>query len=1156
MVMRGFKSFAKHTEMNFGPDFNCVLGPNGSGKSNVLDSLCFVLGKSSAKSMRAEKSSNLIYNGGKSKRPAKEGEVSIYFDNSGKRFPTEDPEVKITRIVRHNGQSIYRINDKTRTRQEIIDLLSLAKIDPDGYNIILQGDITKFVEMHPSERRQLIEEISGISIYEEKKQKALSQLEKVEERLKEAEIVLAERKTYLKELKKDHDQAMKFKDMGDKISQSKASLLKIQIGKKEKSKSELQSGLEKAKGELDRINEKIESLKKKNTENKQEIDNISKEIEEKGEVEQVSLNREIESLKIDLTKKGSRSDTIDAELQKIGKRKIDLNNSLKEAEEKVGQLDQEKEEAEKKKQEAEKQKEELTKRISVFRDKNKLEELAGVEKSIEEIDRKAEELQKEINGLREKQHSLIRQKDLLEHQINTLDSQIKKVEEVEKEHKKEIDSLKSKKEEFRKTTLDLNKSLNEDSSLALQIGSKRDNLSRSREELAKLQARHTSINETTKSDAAIKTILEMSSPGVYGTISNLGEVDSEYSLALEIAAGPRLKSIVVENEKIAAEQIKYLKKNKMGIATFIPLNKIRARPVSEDAERASKAKGSYGFAIDLVSFDPKFKKAFQYIFSNTLVVESIDTARRLGIGKTKMVTLDGDMAEVSGVMHGGYRKKRQGLGFTEKRVTEGMQKCEANVQEMETALETLEKRRRENEEKITSLREAKATLEADILKVEKTLHLDPADMEISRTKKQELTEGSKALQKQIDQVLGEISKHNSELAANRIEKQKLKSKTAQLRNPELLAELAAFEERRNQINEDITRFSGDIKNIGLQVSTIYMKEQEKVQQILKQIEKEEDEFRTESEYLQKETKEKEGELKKKEAAAKEFHSKFRALFDKRSKIGEEISKNENAISSRIDESRKVEIRQNTLTLKHAEAASELAGLQQEFQQYEGVQILQNKTEEQFKYEITKFEKMKSEIGTVNMRALEIYDNVEKEYGVLQEKKATLAGEKEDVLKMMEEIEEKKKGLFMKNFDIINNNFKNIFSQLTTKGEATLDLENKENPFEGGLGVKVRLTGQKFMDIRSLSGGEKTLTALAFIFSIQEHDPASFYVFDEVDAALDKRNSEKLSKLVAKYAEKAQYLIISHNDGIITSASNLYGVSMDENGISKVISLKV
>ena len=244
MVMQGFKSFAKHTEILFGPTFNCVLGPNGAGKSNVLDSLCFVLGKSSSRDLRAEKSANLIYNGGKAKKPAKQGEVSIYFDNTNKVFPTEEKEVKITRIVRESGQSVYKINDKVMTRQQVTNLLSLAKIDPDGYNIILQGDITRFVEMHPEERRMLIEDIAGISIYEDKKHKAMLELEKVEQHLRETDLILTERHTYLKELKKDRDHAMKYKEMSDNIKINKASYMKIQIGKKEDEKKSIQEKID------------------------------------------------------------------------------------------------------------------------------------------------------------------------------------------------------------------------------------------------------------------------------------------------------------------------------------------------------------------------------------------------------------------------------------------------------------------------------------------------------------------------------------------------------------------------------------------------------------------------------------------------------------------------------------------------------------------------------------------------------------------------------------------------------------------------------------------------------------------------------------------------------------------------------------------------
>jgi chromosome segregation protein len=200
--------------------------------------------------------------------------------------------------------------------------------------------------------------------------------------------------------------------------------------------------------------------------------------------------------------------------------------------------------------------------------------------------------------------------------------------------------------------------------------------------------------------------------------------------------------------------------------------------------------------------------------------------------------------------------------------------------------------------------------------------------------------------------------------------------------------------------------------------------------------------------------------------------------------------------------------------------------------------------------------MKDTIGSVNMRALDIYEQVEKEYHGLTEKRDTLFKEKEDVVHLMEEIEEKKQDLFIKNYENINENFKKIFGALSSKGEAYLELEDNENPLEAGVQIKVRLAGTKFMDIRSLSGGEKTMTALAFIFAIQEYDPASFYVLDEVDAALDKHNSEKFAKLIRKYAEKAQYVIISHNDAVISEADSLYGVSMNEHGVTNVVSLKV
>jgi len=1158
IVLNGFKSFAKHTEILFNSSYNCVLGPNGSGKSNVLDAICFVLGKSSSKSLRADKSANLIYNGGKLKKPAKNGEVSIFFDNSQKIFPTEDKEVKISRIVRQNGQSVYKINDETRTRQEILDLLSIARINPDAYNIILQGDIIRFVEMHPNERRELIGEIAGISVYEERKKKAINELNRVDEKLKETDIVLAERNTYLKELKKDRDQALKYKNMSDRIRINKASYLKLQIDKKEQVRDDMQKSLDKTKLELEKINEKINSIKTDNKEKREKIEEITREIEEKGEIEEIKLNKEVENLKIDITKKNYRNDVIDTELTRIKQRKIDLINGIKETKEKIQDLEKEKKAMQDDIAKNKKEKFLIDKKIKEFKEKNNLDNVGEIEKRVEEIDKKSDELQKDVQETREQQHGLIREKDRIMHDINSIEAQIDKVLEVEKEHKKQLEELKNKRDEFKKSTLDLNIKLDEDSVLAAKLGAVRKEATAKDEELSKLNVRQIATRELSFSDIAIKRIIELKKPGVYGTVAELGNVDSKYSMALEIAAGQKIKSIAVEDDKTASECIKYLKDKKLGIATFLPMNKIRSESSKPEVRILAKSNGSYGLAIDLVSFEPKFKKIFNFVFSDTIVVENIDVARRLGLGKAKYIALDGDLAEKSAAMRGGYRLKRKhGMGFKEKDIAEDIEKLESEIFGLRDRIDVMEKRRIENEEEIARLRILKANLEGETIKMEKSLHLDTKDLDASREKKDSLEKYEKEVEKKINLVQEKVNILNKELANVKIEKQKLRSSINQLRNPTLIAELNAFEEKNKELNEAIINIDSDIKVIDTKSENIYKKELENSYKIIKQLGKDEEDFNIELNKLSEELKQKDNELKEKEALARDFKSKFKGLFHKRSDIDKEIQNNDNRIGSKQEESRKIEIRLNTFSLKLAEFNATLAGFNQEFQQYEGVKLDAEKNEEQLKNEIGKFEKMREEIGSVNMRALEVYDEVEKQYNVLIGKKNILDNEKMDVMKMMDEIEGKKIDLFMNVFEVVNSNFQNFFSKITTKGaQANLVIENEENPFEEGVRINVKITGSKFLDIRSLSGGEKTLTALAFIFAIQEHEPASFYVLDEVDAALDKHNSEKFAKLIKQYSEKAQYVIISHNDAVISEASTLYGVSMNEHGISQVVSLKI
>jgi chromosome segregation protein len=414
----------------------------------------------------------------------------------------------------------------------------------------------------------------------------------------------------------------------------------------------------------------------------------------------------------------------------------------------------------------------------------------------------------------------------------------------------------------------------------------------------------------------------------------------------------------------------------------------------------------------------------------------------------------------------------------------------------------------------------------------------------------------KKVEKEIDDVQKSISVCNKDLAENRIQRQELRAKINELRSPTLLAELSAFEDKKRELRENIVKLEAETKNIGGQVETILIPEKENILKVMKQHDKEEENFRDETTQITDKIKTIENSLKEKERKQKDFYDRFKGLFTKRSKIDDEIKKKESKIDSLSEHERKAELKTNEFSLTLAKVKAEFAGLEEEFKQYEGVELDTSRSEQNLKSEITRLENTIENLGSINMKALEIYDSIRNEYTNLMEKKEKLKLEKEDVLVMMNEIELKKTELFMKTFDVVNDHFKTFFKMLSSKGEASLVLEDQNNPFEGGVLIKVRLTSKKFMDIRSLSGGEKTLTALAFIFSIQEHEPASFYVLDEVDAALDKKNSEKLAELIRKYAGNAQYLIISHNDAIIAEADNLYGVSMNEHGVSNVVSLKI
>ncbi len=718
LSMRGFKSFAQKTELVFGKKFSIIIGANGAGKTNVSDSICFVLGKSSAKDMRAEKSANLIYNGGKKGSPAKEAEVTIEFDNSSGQFPINTKEVQIGRIVKQNGTSIYKINDETRTRQQVLELLNAAKIDPDGHNIILQGDIVSLAEMKPVERRQTIEEISGISVYEEKKQKCLNELQKVDSKLNETEIILTEREANLRELKKERDQAIKYRELQEAVKSDKATLLHIGIREKQERVEDIEKRKKEAEEKISSIENSIDSIKKSVQEFKNEISRINEDIEIRGEKDQLQIRREIEEIKTTLVKSESRLEVCSSEIEKIKSRKQQLNNNIDDINKKIASLRNEKENYGKELKNNEIKEKEICKKIDNLKEKHGIE--SNLNEKLENIDAEIYRLIENTGKIQEEKQKIMREKDQLLFRLNAAEERLKNLDGSSEDFEK----LKNSKKDLKESENSLNKFLAEKTSYYAQLESLQKEFRLNSDELAKLNARLVSIREISSADFAVNKILESKVKGVYGRAASLGKVDPQFSLALEVAIGARANSIIVDTDSTAQKCIEHLKKNKLGVVTFLPINKIKQRAEDKNISDILSKNGVYGLADKILKYDSKYKNIFSYLLGSTVVADNIDTARKIGIGRARIVTLEGDLLEPSGAMIGGYRKKRPGFGFAEEGLDEKTKNLENEIKKLRLLITSIENKKEETEKNIQKAREENANLRAEIIRLEKTLDLE------------------------------------------------------------------------------------------------------------------------------------------------------------------------------------------------------------------------------------------------------------------------------------------------------------------------------------------------------------------------------------------------------------------------------------------------
>jgi chromosome segregation protein len=943
--MHGFKSFVRKTELPFTEGINVIIGPNGSGKSNVSDALCFVLGRLSSKSMRAAKAGNLIFFGTKDAPPAKEAMVEVVFDNSDKGFSEKPTEVSIKRIVRKNGQSIYKIDDEVKTRQEVLTLLAQAGIDPNGFNIVLQGEIQNFVRMHTEDRRRIIEEVSGISVYETRKEKSLHELERTEDKLKEIIAILRERTSYLNNLEKERQQALRFKKLEQDVKKFKASILNFDLVKRRKELEHINNEIAVRNKEIEKVRKEITELNAsiKNFESK--ITDINSTIQKTAGVQQESLNQEIANIRAELAGMGVKLENYESKLISVQKQKQDFKKSI---------------------------------------DENEL--------SIKDLSGASPKTKKEKDiALKKKE-------------LETLEEERKKFYIIKSELKSIKDRIEDKKILFQTNT-------NEASLLVKQI-------------------------ESTYRDLFDKNTTDR-------------KLDD---LKLSLAEKRRILDEMFKKER-EMEKISY----------------------SNEKE----------------------------IEKNNNLMEKISKMDICPVCKNKIT--------------------KDHMEHIHSEISPKIEKLKKEVSDADKELSDIYKRREILSKEIEQINSEISKREADIIKISGV---------------EEKKNAIKNIQEKTDKLKGELAELENI-------KKRLEKNFNDYSNTEQKYEIVRVEVQEISMRSE--------ENISSEIS-FKQRELERAKISLKQLSREEDDLNSEIDDLKESIEARQDILEEKREKEEELSRRFTKLISDRDNLSKRIRENEIQISSRQNAIQNIEQAVNNFKIEKAKTDAIIENLQIEMLAYDGIDIIKT-NREILSERLAKTEEIISQIGTVNMRALEVYDAVKKEYDSIKEKTDIIAKEKESIMRIIQEIDIKKKKTFMKTLNSLNEIFARNFSQISMKGRVSLELENPKEPFEGGVGIMIKTGHGKYMDVTSLSGGEQTLVAISLIFAIQELSPYCFYILDEIDAALDKRNSERLASLLTKYMQKGQYIVISHNDEIISNATNIYGVSMHD-GISKVISIKV
>jgi len=1180
LEIQGFKSFPEKISLEFSSGITSVVGPNGSGKSNIADAIRWVLGEQSVKTLRGSKMEDVIFAGTEHRKPLGFAEVSITLDNSDASLPIEFGEVTVTRRVFRSGESEYFINKTPCRLRDITELFLDTGIGRDGYSVIGQGRIDEILSTRSEDRRNIFEEASGIMKYKLRKIEAEKKLELTKQNLERINDIILELEAQLGPLKEQADTARKFLDLREEL---KVLDVNVYLDSMEKYRGRLISFEEQyntLKDQIDAENKKLEDITGSNREKTE----LLKAYDEKLETAraqfyslEAGLERSSSEIKLNNEKIGNLNSNIER-----------LSSEIEEFRQKIAKLDEEDAGKQKKLDYLEGQLEEYNRKLREYT--TKMDELL---KTLDEEERKIELLKSsimekmdiqsdkkmQIGNVRNHMENMQKRQKTIDNEIylNKLekDRETFKKEELSesiKEASEKISALKRQLDEKANERNNLDKKLEElklkQSKTRSDIQSKASRARTLREMEQNLEGYNRSVREVLK---ACKASSEFGK-GIHGALAQIVRADRKYETAIEMALGPALQNIVTDSEEEAKKAIEYLKANRIGRATFLPLTAVKSRKFdSNTLEKISKFQGFCGVASELLEYENMYRDIIENLLGKVVVANNIDNAIKMARSfgySFKIVTLEGDILNAGGSMTGGSVENR-GTGILSR--AREIAELEAELHELKKSDTLMEKEISELIQDVSKLNGEIASLESDMkniemVKIRDESQLNQVEENINKLlAKTEMLRNERAqIDRQLLETQKELQKYEKELldiedeisnAKKTVEEYQQKHKKGQAARDELHAAITDFRISVNSIKESIESVRENSERLGAEKESLLKAIARKEAEIAKcrnEIKNLEDLNNGLEEQIRKNNEEKIGKTLELDRLAEERRVLEEDLHDLINKIND-INKN---ILILQNEYSKVEIKKARLEAE-MEALKDRMWNEYELTYSSALELKKDiGSITQANRRITELRNAIKELGPVNVAAIEDYVKTKERYEFMTEQRNDAEQAREKLLKVIQEMTAIMKKQFIEQFKLINENFNIVFRELFNGGRACLRLADETNVLESGIEIEVQPPGKKLQNMMLLSGGERAFTAIALLFAILKLRPTPFCVLDEIEAALDDANVYRFIEYLRRYANQTQFIMVTHRKGTMEGSDMLYGVTMQEHGVSKIVSLKM